>query len=81
MDSSPPAAGVVSSSFLPMVMMVIPASRVTLKPGARISKLSCKRLGSVLIANPLQQHINELLTEASDRFDPPGIGGEREPHA
>jgi hypothetical protein len=38
-------------------------------------------LGSVLIANPLQQHINELLTEASDRFDPPGIGGEREPHA
>jgi hypothetical protein len=47
-----------------------------LKPGARILNLSCKRLGSVIIANPLQQHINELLTEASDRFDPPDIGGE-----
>ena len=76
MDSLPPVAAGVLFSFLPMVMTVIPASRETLKPGARISKLSCKRLGSVLIANPLQQHINELLTEASDRFDPPGIGGE-----
>jgi DNA-binding XRE family transcriptional regulator len=34
-----------------------------------------------LLQTILQQHINELLTEASDRFDPPGIGGEREPHA
>jgi hypothetical protein len=34
-----------------------------------------------LLETILQQHINELLTEASDRFDPPGIGGEREPHA
>jgi hypothetical protein len=29
-----------------------------------------------LLQSILQQHINELLTEASDRFDPPGIGGE-----
>jgi hypothetical protein len=34
-----------------------------------------------LLQTILQQHINELLAEASDRFDPPGIGGEREPHA
>ena len=35
---------------------------------------------TVTTAVTLQQHINELLTEASDRFDPPGIGREREPH-
>jgi hypothetical protein len=34
-----------------------------------------------LLQTILQQHINELLTEASDRFDPPGIDGERERHA
>jgi len=33
-----------------------------------------------LLQTILQQYINELLTEASDRFDPPGIGGERGPH-
>jgi hypothetical protein len=25
----------------------------------------------------LQQHIDEVLTEAADRFDPPGLGGLR----
>ena len=28
-----------------------------------------------LVQTVLQQHITDLLTEAADRFDPPGIGG------
>jgi len=27
----------------------------------------------------LQRHINDLLTEAADRFDPAGLGGDRSP--
>ena len=30
-----------------------------------------------LLQTILQSHINDLLTEAADRFDPPGIGGDR----
>ena len=50
---------------------------------ARVSGVIAAELGVEphLLQTILQQHINELLTEASDRFDPPGIGGEREPHA
>ena len=50
---------------------------------ARIAGVIAAELGIEphLLQTILQQHINELLTEASDRFDPPGIGGEREPHA
>jgi hypothetical protein len=50
---------------------------------ARVAGVIAAELGVEphLLQTILQQHINELLTEASDRFDPPGIGGEREPHA
>jgi len=50
---------------------------------ARVAGVIAAELGIEphLLQTILQQHINELLTEASDRFDPPGIGGEREPHA
>ncbi|MFO0185249.1 MAG: hypothetical protein ACK55J_01235 [Alphaproteobacteria bacterium] len=50
---------------------------------ARVAGVIAAELGVEphLLQSILQQHINELLTEASDRFDPPGIGGEREPHA
>jgi len=34
-----------------------------------------------LLQTILQSHINELLTEAADRFDPAGLGGERSPDA
>jgi len=29
----------------------------------------------------LQSHINDLLTEAADRFDPAGLGGDRAANA
>lgn len=47
---------------------------------ARVSGVIAAELGAEphLLQTILQQHINELLTEASDRFDPSGIGGERE---
>ena len=50
---------------------------------ARVAGVIAAELGVEphLLQTILQQQINELLTEASDRFDPPGIGGEREPHA
>ena len=32
-----------------------------------------------LLQTILQSHINDLLTEAADRFDPAGLGGERSP--
>jgi hypothetical protein len=45
---------------------------------ARVAGVIAAELGVEphLLQTILQQHINELLTEASDRFDPPGIGGE-----
>ena len=45
---------------------------------ARVSGVIAAELGVEphLLQTILQQHINELLTEASDRFDPPGLGGE-----
>jgi hypothetical protein len=50
---------------------------------ARVAGVIAAELGVEphLLQTILQQHINELLTEASDRFDPPAIGGEREPNA
>jgi hypothetical protein len=50
---------------------------------ARVAGVIAAELGVEphLLQTILQQHINELLTEAADRFDPPGIGGERKPHA
>ena len=30
-----------------------------------------------LLQTILQSHINDLLTEAADRFDPAGLGGDR----
>jgi hypothetical protein len=49
---------------------------------ARVAGVIAAELGVEphLLQTILQQYINELLTEASDRFDPPGIGGERGPH-
>jgi len=32
-----------------------------------------------LLRTILQSHINDLLTEAADRFDPAGLGGDRSP--
>ena len=32
-----------------------------------------------LLQTVLQSHINDLLTEAADRFDPAGLGGDRSP--
>ena len=32
-----------------------------------------------LLQTILQSHINDLLTEAADRFDPAGLGGDRAP--
>jgi hypothetical protein len=34
-----------------------------------------------LLQTILQSHINELLTEAADRFDPAGLGGDRTPQS
>ena len=44
---------------------------------ARVSGLVAAELGvdPHLVQTVLQQHITDLLTEAADRFDPPGIGG------
>lgn len=44
---------------------------------ARVSGLIAAELGADphLVQSVLQQHITDLLTEAANRFDPPGIGG------
>ena len=44
---------------------------------ARVSGLVAADLGADphLVQTVLQQHITDLLTEAANRFDPPGIGG------
>ncbi len=44
---------------------------------ARVSGLIAADLGADphLVQTVLQQHITDLLTEAANRFDPPGIGG------
>ncbi len=44
---------------------------------ARVSGLIAAELGvdPHLLQTILQQHINDLLSEAADRFDPPGLGG------
>jgi hypothetical protein len=46
---------------------------------ARVSGLIAAELGvdPHLLQTILQQHITDLLTEAADRFDPPGLGGDR----
>ena len=48
---------------------------------ARISGLIAAEIGldPHLLQTILQGHINDLLTEAADRFDPAGIGGDRTP--
>ena len=44
---------------------------------ARVSGLTAADLGADphLVQTVLQQHVTNLLTEAANRFDPPGIGG------
>jgi hypothetical protein len=46
---------------------------------ARVSGVIAAELGVEphLRQTILQQHVNDLLTEEADRFDPPGLGGER----
>lgn len=46
---------------------------------ARVSGLIAAELGADphLVQTILQQHITDLLSEAADRFDPPGFGGDR----
>ena len=46
---------------------------------ARIAGVIAAELGvdPHLLQTILQQHVAELLTETADRFDPPGIGGDR----
>ena len=46
---------------------------------ARVSGLIAAELGvdPHLLQTILQEHVADLLTEAADRFDPPGIGGGR----
>jgi hypothetical protein len=46
---------------------------------ARVSGLIAAEMGvdPHLLQTILQSHINDLLTEAADRFDPAGLGGER----
>lgn len=46
---------------------------------ARVSGLIAAELGvdPHLLQTVLQAHITDLLSEAADRFDPPGIGGDR----
>ncbi len=46
---------------------------------ARVSGLIAAELGvdPHLLQTILQGHITDLLSEAADRFDPPGIGGDR----
>jgi hypothetical protein len=48
---------------------------------ARVSGLIAAELGvdPHLLQTILQSHINDLLTEAADRFDPAGLGGDRPP--
>ncbi|MBX6741922.1 MAG: hypothetical protein IRY87_07730 [Acetobacteraceae bacterium] len=48
---------------------------------ARVSGLIAAELGvdPHLLQTILQQHVTDLLTEAADRFDPPGIGGAQQP--
>ena len=48
---------------------------------ARVSGLIAAEVGldPHLLQTILQSHINDLLTEAADRFDPAGIGGDRAP--
>jgi hypothetical protein len=48
---------------------------------ARVSGVIAAELGvdPHLLQTILQQHVTDLLTEAADRFDPPGIGGDRQP--
>ena len=48
---------------------------------ARVSGLIAAELGvdPHLLQTILQSHINDLLMEAADRFDPAGLGGERSP--
>ena len=43
---------------------------------ARVSGLIAAELGADphLVQTVLQQHVADLLTEAADRFDPPGLG-------
>jgi hypothetical protein len=50
---------------------------------ARVSGLIAAELGvdPHLLQTILQGHITDLLSEAADRFDPPGIGGDRPPDA
>ena len=46
---------------------------------SRVSGLIAAELGADphLVQTVLQQHITDLLTEAADRFDPPGLDGSR----
>jgi AcrR family transcriptional regulator len=48
---------------------------------ARVSGLIAAETGvdPHLLQTILQSHINHLLTEAADRFDPAGLGGDRSP--
>ena len=48
---------------------------------ARVSGLIAVEVGldPHLLQTILQGHINDLLTEAADRFHPTGIGGDRAP--
>ena len=48
---------------------------------ARVSGLIAAEMGvdPHLLQTILQSHINDLLTEAADRFDPAGLGGDRAP--
>ena len=48
---------------------------------ARVSGLIAAEIGidPHLLQTILQGHINDLLTEAADRFDPAGLGGDRAP--
>jgi len=48
---------------------------------ARVSGLIAAEIGvdPHLLQTILQSHINDLLTEAADRFDPAGLGGDRAP--
>jgi hypothetical protein len=50
---------------------------------ARVSGLIAAELGTDphLLQGILQQHINDLLSEAADRFDPPGLGGPQQQDA
>ncbi|WP_149538816.1 hypothetical protein [Siccirubricoccus phaeus] len=53
---------------------------------ARVSGLIAAELGvdPHLLQTILQQHVTDLLSEAADRFDPPGLGGtsgDPNPHA